>query len=180
MTTIHAITASQFLENPEYRNCELICGEVAPMTPASAGHGRIAARMVLRLAGHVETNRLGTVYTSETGFQIARNPDTVRAPDVAYVRKSRAQSDEAAFFNGPPDLAVEVVSPNDRLREVMNKVQQWLSAGCSQVWVIDPGNRSVTVYHPDGQAKVLRANDRLAGGDLLPGFEISVEDIFAE
>jgi Uma2 family endonuclease len=161
--------------------CELLRGELIEMTPASANHGKIAMRIALALGNHVQSGKLGEVLAAETGFVLERNPDTVRAPDAAFVSSERAGGiGERGFFEGPPDLAVEVLSPDDTASEVNSKVQDWLSAGCRQVWVADPKTRTVTVHHPDGQAEVIPAEGRLTGGEILPGFELPVADIFAK
>jgi Uma2 family endonuclease len=139
----------------------------------------------MRLAGpifsHVKANKLGKVYAAETGFHIEHDPDTVRAPDVAFVRRDRLPpAGQRGFFQGPPDLAVEVLSPDDSASEVLAKVQDWLAAGCELVWVVDPRTRTVSVYHSPRQAEMLGEGDRLTGGDVLPGFDLSVAEIFAE
>jgi len=111
---------------------------------------------------------------------IARDPDTVRAPDVAYVAKERIpETEPVGFFRGAPDLAVEVLSPNDPAGDVLAKVQDWLDAGCRAVWVVDPKTRSVTVYHSRRQITVLSESETLDGGDVLPGLRISLADLFA-
>jgi Uma2 family endonuclease len=122
----------------------------------------------------------GVVTTAEAGFQIAHEPDTVRAPDVAFVRAERIPSGGVkGFFQGAPDLAVEVVSPTDRQSEVAAKVQEWLLAGCSVVWVVDPENRAVTVHRNHSEAVILTTTDTLTGGEVLPDFSMRVAEIFA-
>ena len=116
----------------------------------------------------------------ETGFRISQDPDTVRAPDAAFICAERAGSElPEGFFPGPPDLAVEVLSPNDRASEVIAKVRDWLDAGCRAVWVVDPKTRTVAVYHGNREAVLLQITDTLGGGDLLPGFVVPVADLFA-
>lgn len=178
-TTAQLVTAEQLLEMPGIERAELIRGEIVEMVPPGAEHGRVAARLTMRLANYAECKRLGVVY-GETGFRVARDPDTVRAPDVAFVRASRASKATAGFFEGAPDLAIEVVSPNDSAAELFAKVQDWLGAGAATVWVVDPRTQTVSVYGPRGSAHVLSAADRLAGDDVLPGFDLPVAEIFAE
>ncbi len=150
------------------------------MSPAGFGHGRIANRISVRLGTFVEERSLGVVTTAETGFQIGRDPDTVRAPDVAFVRAERLPAIEPlGYFQGAPDLAVEVLSPQDRAGEAVAKVQDWLDADCREVWVVDPRTRTVTVYRGGNEALVLHASDTLACGELLHGFSIPVAEIFA-
>lgn len=149
------------------------------MTPAGFDHGSIVINVSFFLTGFVREHHLGRATGAETGFQISRDPDTVRAPDVAFVRADRVPSGPTpGFFQGPPDLAVEVLSPSDPAGEVLDKVQQWLDAGCQAVWLIDPQRRTVAVYDA-GQHQVLRSDtDELTGGDLLPGFRLLLADIF--
>lgn len=149
------------------------------MSPAGFDHGRLASRIVAALENHATPRGLGVVTTAEAGFQVAHDPDTVWAPDVAFVRAERIPpSGVKGFFQGAPDLAVEVISPSDRPSEVAGKVQDWLRAGCSMVWVIDPEKRAVTVHRSSNEVAVLASADALSGSDLLPGFSMRVADIF--
>jgi Uma2 family endonuclease len=178
-TTEKVVAAEQLLSAPGLGRCELVRGELIVMPPAGAEHGRIVARMTLRLAGFVEEGALGTVFGVETGFRIAHEPDTVRAPDVAFVRAERMGAELGrGFFPGPPDLAVEVLSPEDRAGEVLAKVQDWLDAGCLAVWVADPRTRTITVYRSRSEIIVLRDSETLSGGDLLPDFNLPVGKLF--
>jgi len=179
-TTEHLTTAGQLLEAPGLGRCELVRGEIVMMSPAGSRHGSVVARLTGRLVGFVDEHPLGTVFGAETGFQICCNPDTVRAPDVGFVRAERVEGElPGGFFPGAPDLAVEVLSPGDRASEVLAKVQDWLGAGCAGVWVVDPHTRSISVYHADGSVAILRERDVLDGGDLLPGFLLPVAEVFA-
>jgi len=150
------------------------------MSPAGSEHGLIALRIGSALLDFVESHALGVVLGAETGFQIAQNPDTVRAPDVAFIRAERVGGKlPRGFFPGAPDLAVEVLSPNDRASEVLAKVQEWLDAGCRAVWVVDPATRTVTIYRGRREALILTSTDTLGGGELLPGFSAAVARFFA-
>lgn len=169
---------------------ELVRGVYVAMSPGSGGHGFLTARVALRLGAFVESHaHLGRVYGAETGFILFRNPDTVRAPDAAFLRFPRADHplDQPGFVDGPPDLAVEVVSPGDTGREVAAKVDDYLTAGTPVVWVVRPSDRTVTVYRRvaggDGAAgavetRVLGESDVLDGGDVLPGLAIEVGRLF--
>lgn len=151
------------------------------MAPAGFEHGSIVVNITLPLAGFVKEHRLGRVTGAETGFQLSRDPDTVRAPDVGFVRAERVPSTPTrGFFQGPPDLAVEVLSPDDRASEVLAKVNDWLAAGCLAVWVVDPAKRAVSVYRKEGQAVTWGTADELSAGDLLPGFRLPIAEVFAE
>jgi Uma2 family endonuclease len=173
-------TAKQLLENPDLGRCELVRGQLIMMTPAGFEHGRIVANITAPLTEHVRRKRLGVVTGAETGFHIARDPDTVRAPDVGFVCARRVPPEPTTgFFPGPPDLAVEVLSPDDRASEVLAKVQQWLGAGCRAVWVVDPRTRTVSVYLTQNRLAVLSGSDELTGGEVVPDFSLPVAEIFA-
>lgn len=158
---------------------ELVRGELRKMTPAGFRHGRVAAALVMRLSAHVTENRLGRVLSSETGFLLSRDPDTVRAPDAAFVRTDRVPPDDeqAGFAALAPDLVVEVVSPGDRPDEVTAKALGWLDAGSRLVWVLDPQGRVAEVYRPGEAVTVLRDSDAFDGDDVLPGLTLTLEQI---
>jgi len=176
------VTANELLHMPDddFRY-ELVRGELRQMNPAGNVHGRITVRVTWRLAQHVEENRLGAVYAAETGFRLASDPDTVRAPDVAFVSQARIEAvgEVEGFWPEAPDLAVEVVSPGDSYTDVEEKVFAWLDAGTKMVVVINPRQRSATVYKAPTDIVALAEADVLAGGDIVPGFELAVQEIFA-
>jgi Uma2 family endonuclease len=180
MTTIKPlITADFLLRTPDLGRCELVCGELLQMTPGGYEHGSIILKIAGPLWAFVSRAGLGEVSGAETGFHIAYDPDTVRAPDVAFVVADRLPSPlPKGFFPGPPDLAVEVVSPEDRDSQVQAKVQNWLDAGCRVVWLVDPRRRTVQVYQGRSEARVLGLSDTLYGEPLLPGFSLAVAEIF--
>jgi Uma2 family endonuclease len=151
------------------------------MAPPGGEHGYVAGKAFSRLSAFIEQHRLGgALFAAETGFRIVRDPDTVRAPDVAYVSAARlTQARVAGYPDLAPDLVVEVVSPNDRASEIHAKVMQWLQAGTQLVWVLYSASRSVVAHRPDGEARVLQADDTLDGGAVLPGFTCQVADLFA-
>lgn len=180
MSATHELTtAQQLLDAPAPGRCELLQGELVMMTPAGYEHARLVSRIDTRLAFFVERHALGEVLSGEGGFQIGWNPDTVRAPDVAFIGSQRIPRNRTpGFFQGAPDLAVEVVSPGDRAAEVVAKARMWLDAGCRAVWVVDPGTQSIAVYRTCQEAEVLRRGDKLHGGEVLPGFTIPVAELF--
>ena len=179
-TTAPITTAEQLLNHPDLGRCELVRGELRMMSPGGFDHGAIGINVAIALASFVRRQRIGEVVGGDTGFQIRHDPDTVRLPDVAFVRRDRVgQARPKGFFPGPPDLAVEVVSPTDSLREVLEKAQEWLAAGCQVVWVIEPATRLVRVYQGPESVSILQESDVLTGGELLPGFLLPVADIFA-
>jgi Uma2 family endonuclease len=180
-TRTQLVTAEELLRMPDdgFRY-ELVCGELRKMPPAGHVHGRLAATLTASLVRDVTANQLGAVYAAETGFILRRNPDTVRAPDVAFIRQQRVQEvgDVAGYWPGAPDLAIEVVSPSDSYAEVEEKVFEWLEAGTLMVLVVNPRRRSVTVYRSLADIIVLTQNDALDGGDVVPGWTMPVKDIF--
>ena len=176
------ITAEQLLAMPDDGNRhELIAGELQMMSPAGSRHGRIAMRLGSMLEQHVRGNNLGTVYAAETGFLISRHPDTVRAPDVAFVGKSKLDALGASegYLPLAPDLAVEVISPNDSSTQVETKARMWLEAGTTMVLVVDPATRTVRVYRTKNAIHVLSDADRLDAHDVVPGWKPSVGEFFA-
>jgi Uma2 family endonuclease len=176
------VTANELLHMPDdgFRY-ELVQGELRQMNPAGNVHGRVTMSFAWRLAQYVDENRLGTVYAAETGFRLSTDPDTVRAPDVAFVSQARVESvgEIEGFWPVAPDLAVEVVSPGDSYTDVEEKVFAWLEAGTKMVVVINPRQRSATVYKSPSDITALAEADVLAGGDIVPGFELAVREIFA-
>ena len=160
---------------------QLVRGEGRKMTPAGNEHGKIAMSVAWRLAQHVEAHGLGAVYAAETGFRLASDPDTVRAPDAAFVCQARldAVGAVAGYWPGAPDLVVEVVSPGDRYGEVAEKVADWLAAGTQMVVVVEPQQRTVAVHRADGAVDVLREGDVLEGGEVVLGWEVAVAALFA-
>ena len=165
----------------DHRRYALVRGELLRMTPAGFAHGAVVVNLTAPLAQHVKAHRRGIVCGAETGFVLARDPDTVLAPDVAFVRRERipASGAPATFWNGAPDLAAEVVSPGDTRPQVASKVDAWLAAGARVVWVADPRDSSVTVHELDHAPRRLAAADTLDGAPLLPGFHLPVGDVFA-
>ena len=174
------MTAQQLLHlSLPDRRTELVRGRLIVREPAGGRHGAVAARLAYRLMAHVESARSGRIYAAETGFKITTDPDTVRAPDVAFVSRARLPDPEpVGFLEGAPDLAVEVLSPGDRPDEVLEKVADWLSAGALLVWVIDPDRRTGRVYHVDGSESLLGADGALRGEAVLPGFACALADLW--
>lgn len=181
MATVRTTSAEDLLAMPDdgFRY-ELIRGMLKKMTPAEHEHGRIAAIVTASLVQHVTANELGAVYAAETGFKLASNPDHVRAPDVAFIRRERLEQtgEVEGYWAGAPDLAVEVVSPNDRYTDIEDKVFDWLNAGTRMVIVVNPRKRAVTVYCSRADVTVLTVGDTLDGGDVVPGWKMAVKDMF--
>lgn len=174
------VTAEQFNEMsfPDVRT-ELVDGEIVQMSLPGYKHGRICSRIDLKLRSFVEAQGLGEVVT-EVGFVLRRNPDMVRGPDIAFVSREKLQAlgETSKFWPGPPDLAVEVLSPDDRASDVLRKVRDYLEAGTRLVWVADPETETVSAYRGLQQVRVYRSDEELPGEDVLPGFSLKVAEIF--
>jgi Uma2 family endonuclease len=171
-------TADELLRAQDIGRCELVCGELRMMVPPGYEHGRLQNRIGIRLGNFVESRKLGVVL-GEIGFVLARAPDTVRAPDIAFIRAGRVAGRVPGYFEGAPDLAIEILSPDDRPGYVRDKVAEWLEAGAGAVWVIDPRGATVTVHLPRRKSSVLGDADTLHGNGALKGFEVAVREIFA-
>ena len=175
------LTAEELWKMPAdgYRY-ELVKGILRKMPLAGLEHGIRSLKIGTLLHVHVEKHGLGSVCGADTGFTISRNPDTVRAPDAAFVRREviERQGIVKSYWEGAPDLAVEVISPSDTYREVAEKVDDWLTAGCAMVWVINPGRETVEVHRRAEEPIVLSGGDILEGGDVVEGFRCEVDALF--
>ena len=157
---------------------ELVRGELRKMPFASRLHGIYAMSIGTSLGLHVKANRLGETYAAGTGFELS--PDHVRAPDASFVRAKRADavSDADGFFPGPPDLAVEVVSPDDLYMDVEEKIADWLDAGTPAVVVANPSGRKVEIRRSTKDVVILNEGDVLEVQDVVPGWRMAVAEIF--
>ena len=181
-TTAALMTAEELLRLPrEQFRYELINGELTKTSPTGHEHGRITIRLTVPLAPHVKANRLGEVYAAETGFRLTSSPDTVRAPDIAFICQQRVDRVGATkgYWPGAPDLAVEVLSRDDRAPLVTSKVSEWLTAGARRVWVVSPKLHTITVYRSLPDVTVLSEKETLEGADLLPDFRLAVAEVFS-
>jgi Uma2 family endonuclease len=182
MSTISLTTADELLALPSGlgERYELVSGELRIMSPGGWKHGNVISNIHGKLFNHVVLNNLGVLFGAETGFRLASDPDTVRAPDVAFIAKENvpASLPETGFWPGAPDLAVEVLSPNDRMGEVDEKIKAWLNAGTRSVWVVDPQLETVTVYNSRTDVMLKTVGEKIDGGSVLPGFECAVRELF--
>ena len=180
-TTERLVTADELLEMPDdgFRY-ELVRGELRKTPPAGYSHGKIAWAIALRLGAHVESNSLGAMSIAETGFVLGSDPDHVRVPDAAYVRQERddAACELQGFFPGPPDIAIEVISPSDRYTEVDEKVADYLAAGTLAVIVVNPRCRTVRVHRPPSGTVELTETDTLEIDNVVPGWRMAVGEMF--
>ncbi len=173
------MTADELLRlNLPNKRTELVKGVLVVREPAGFRHGEVTVRLTKALVNFVDAGNLGSVVAAETGFKLATNPDTVRAPDLAFVHRDRLpEPPPAGYAPFAPDLAVEVLSPDDRPGEVLANVADWLSAGCRLVWVVDPVRRLARVYRADGSESLVTQRDVLDGEDVLPGFSCQLSAI---
>ncbi len=182
ISATQSFTADELLKMPRdgYRY-ELNEGVLKKMSPAGSEHGVIAATMTMLLAQYFKAHKLGVVLAAETGYKIARDPDTVIAPDTSFIRQEQVDriGRTEKFWPGAPDLAVEVVSPGDTPREVRGKVAAWLAAGTRMVWVVDAKKRTISVHRTQTDVVVLTENDVLGGADVVPGFSCTVAEVFS-
>ena len=177
-----AVTAAELLAMPDdgYRY-ELVRGELRKMAPAGAYHSKTAIKIGAALLVYAAANNLGEVFGADGGFRIGSDPDHVLSPDAAFVRRERIAAIGLVdgYWPGAPDLAVEVISPNDRYTEVEEKVADWLAAGVLLVALVNPRNRTVTCRCSGQSPVILTEQDTLEGGDVVPGWQMAVGDIFA-
>lgn len=176
------MTAEEFFQLPDDGMChELVGGEVHTSPPPGGPHGTATVGIASVLSNHIFPRRLGRLF-SQSGFRIERDPDTVRAPDVAFVSATRLPVGPLplGYPDLVPDLVVEVVSPSDTATEVHERMQEWLRLGARLAWLAYPRTRSVAVYRPGGDFRLLGPEDMIDGGDVLPGFQCRVSDFFPE
>jgi Uma2 family endonuclease len=159
---------------------ELVRGALVCTAATGGQHGIIASRLDYRLRAFIETHGLGEVCAAETGFRLAQNPDTVRAPDVSFIGRERvpAQGVPEGYWPFAPDIAVEVISPGDRFDDVLTKVREYLQAGTRLVWVFHPRTKTVTIYRANGEVQLLQEQEELSGEEVLPGFHCRVREVF--
>ena len=171
-------TAEQLLKAQHLGRCELVGGELHKLIPPGDEHGRMVVDIAAALVGHVRPQGLGVVH-AETGYVIARDPDTVRAPDVSFTLAKNAPPRSPKYCEGAPDIVVEILSPDDRPGYVRDKIEMWLDAGATLVWEIDPRTRTVTIHQHGRGAHTLHEADTLMGGPVLPDFELPLAGLFS-
>lgn len=174
------MTIEEFQRLPEddaYRY-ELDEGVLVREPRPARPHGTAVILMGMHLAQYALVH--GGVVTTETGYVLARDPDTLRGPDVAYTRQDPALygAPRDGFMSGAPDLAVEVLSPSNRWSEVRRKIEQYFASGARLVWIVDPEAREVTVHPSADRSRTIGPDGVLDGGDVLPGFRLPVTELF--
>lgn len=181
VTTEQLLTADDLLQlGSQGVRGELLGGVLCETMPAGVRHGKTVVKLSVQLGGFVGPRRLGTVVASDVGFWLEKEPDTVREPDVAFISAQKLPPDEdlPGFFEGPPDLAVEIASPGDVTRQLFDKARMWISFGVSLVWIVFPETRAIDVHQFHCPLIELSTDDTLDGGQVLPGFSCTVGDLF--
>jgi Uma2 family endonuclease len=180
-TTQKLITAKELAQLPDDgQRYELIEGVLITMAPSGSEHAEISLDVGGPLRQYVKDHDLGRAYGAEGGFLVSRNPDTVLAPDAAFVSKERLEriNKVGSYLPIAPDLAVEIISPNDLYTEVQEKVESWLRYGARMVVVLNPRHRTVAVHRSPTEVRHLTINDTLDGEDVVPGWRIPVRELF--
>ena len=174
------MTAEELLRvQPPHKSTELVRGRMIVREPPNTHHGRVQSTLNVLVGSFVRAHKLGAVFGQDTGFKIASNPDTVRAPDLAFVKRERLHLILPRGYSAlAPDLVAEILSPDDRRREVMSKIREWLEAGVSLAWLIDPENRTGEVFRSSGVNSSIASGGVLDGEQLLPGFSCALADLF--
>lgn len=178
MVATRHVTTDEFAAMPLEGVWELIDGEPVEMMASGGNSGWTSGIVFAALLNHVRAHQLGWVFPPETGFILFPDRDTVRSPDAAFVARDRMEKPPRGFVPLAPDLAVEVLSPSDRMVEALSKITMYLEAGGWLVWLVDPESRSVTIFKGDSAPSVMKEGDTLSGGNVLPEFALPVSNIF--
>ncbi len=178
-TVARPISAGELLAMPRSgERRELVRGELRTMPPAGEGHGRLTSRLTAHVAAWVIDHQAGEWYAAETGFVVARDPDTVLAPDGALILADRLPAAGVGFGEVVPDLVVEVVAGAEGSPQMLAKVALWLEAGARVVWVAWAVSQTVQVWRGPDQIEILGPADTLTVPDLLPGFALPLARVF--
>jgi Uma2 family endonuclease len=173
------MTAEELIQLPKGQHrYELLKGELLTMTPSGAEHGSFTINLTRHLANYVANNKLGRVFSSDTGFKLQRNPDTVLAPDISFVSRQRISTLPRGYLDLAPDLVVEVISPSETGPSVEKKCALWLECGVRLVWLVRPKSKTVEVRAANGERRLLTENDELTDNEVVPGFSVQISEIF--
>src|SRR5258708_38686554 len=162
----------------ERKRFELLRGELIEMSPTGEAHGILTAWLSHLILGYVDANGLGEVLGAETGFRLSDTPDTIFAPDIAFISESRRQTTTEKYLRIAPDLVVEVVSPGNDATEINEKIEAYFASGTRLVWIVYPKTKTIYVYSSAENVQILTANGMLTGADVLPGFSLPVGEVF--
>lgn len=172
------VTVEEFASMPNIGQWELIKGELIEAAPASSLPSRVGGRSYAQFVLQLEDKGLGWAYPADAGFILFDDRSTVRSPDAAFVSKERLPTEPNGFVPVAPDLAVEVMSPSDRMSDALSKVAMYLDAGVAMVWLVDPEQRTVTIFQPERAIDIVHGDAILDGGDIVPGLSILLTSIF--
>lgn len=176
-TEAKLVTGDELFEMGDIGPAELIDGRIVPMSPTNVEHADIEFTLAWLLKNHVHAKDIAWVFGGEVGIYIRRDPDRIRAADVAVVAKSRLAVRPKSYLDVPPDLVVEIVSPTDRWAGIRSEVEDYFSIGVARVWVVEPDNQAVLVFHSATEFTRLSMDDTLRGEGLLEGFEVAVATV---
>lgn len=175
------ITGQELLAMGDIGRAELVDGRIVYMAPTSGGHGYSEVEIAAVLRNFVRARKLGWVLAGEVGIYIRRNPDTIRAADVAFVsRKQLPKPPQRGYLNFAPELIVEVTSPSDLWEDFQQKIEDYFSIGVERLWVVEPEQKLVSIYLSPTEIKKLRVGDTARGEGTLEGFELSLAELFEE
>lgn len=183
MRTAALLTAEEFARVAHgLGSCELVNGEIVPMSPGGLRHSKVTGRAYFLLEAHNRQYRLGSVLTGEAGILVARHPDTVRGADVAFISYGRlpAHAEDEGFLQQPPELVVEVLGRDASWQAMDAKVAEYHVFGVDLVWVLDPQTRSLRVYPRGGTSTLLRDSETVSGDRYMPGLSIEVRQFFED
>jgi|ERR1043165_1361309 Uma2 family endonuclease len=179
--TDRLVSGEELLQHPEWGPCELIRGKLVPVCRPNKVHGVLMSEISWELLTYTKQYGTGLVVSGDSGVYLERDPDTVRGPDVYFIRRERLGETplQPTFLEVPPDLCVEIVSPSDRWSDIEEKVRQYLAIQVKFVWVIDPAWQRARVYRLDGTTDIVPNTGSLSGEAVLPGFELSLSRLFS-
>ncbi len=177
-TTTRFMTAEELIDLPEGHRYELVKGVLLTMPLSGADHGLTTMKLSVIVATYIQSNNLGFIFAAETGFKLENDPDTVLAPDFAFIRKDRPVQPPIGYLEMAPDLVVEVISSSKSHRRGERKAAQWLSFGVQSAWLVSCQNRTVEVISATGSRTLFTESDELIDQDVLPGFRTRVTEIF--
>ncbi len=175
----HLLTGEEFFDLGDIGPCELVDGTIVGMTPTGAIHGKIEVRLARLIDEHVEKSGVGWVLSGEVGIVTKRNPDRVRGADVAFISREQAPDIPDGFLTIAPELVVEIVSPNDRWKDIREKIDEYFAIEVKQVWIVEPQPQQILAYTSPTEAVCYRTGEKLTAAHGLSGLEIAVDRIFA-
>ena len=174
------MTGEELLDMGDIGPAELVEGVLVPMSPTQGEHGILEAMLTAALFSFAAQRRLGWVLSGEVGFYTQRNPDTIRAVDVAFISTERQPERPTSFLTAAPELVIEIVSPSDRWSEIRKKIGEYFAAGVDRVWIVEPERRKVAVFSGPTKMSELAEADILRGEGALAGFGLAVSDLFTD